>query len=484
MFAQQGAQLADDPGHVPVAGEQHVAAGDHVHRELIDAGNAQLTFGEHRPGDAVAGLGAAGAQLQGASGEIAAGVVLDLQHVDTPLLGLKAGIDVVDAVPKGCGEQTLEGRHHQRLGRVHGEITLEADLQLADRAASQLADQLAEDFGQLQVGLELLHHLGIEAGDVDRTAGGQAQQHIADLLGHVDGHILLGLFGGGAEVGSEDQPLLDRSQGRAGLKGLLGVHVKGRAADGAIFNRRGQGCLVNDASTGTVDDAGRRFHRLQQLRVYQVLGVGGAGQVQADVIGLGKQGRQGQQPHLHLLGPFGRHIGVVGHHIHAHGLAHPGHVGADLAQTNHAKLLLVELVTDVFLAVPAAGHGAGVGVGHMARKCQHQGQGLLSGGDGVALRRVHHQHTPLGGGRHVHVVHPDTGAANDPQFVGRFNDFGGHRGAGADHQGFVVADDRPELLRWKACAHIHLGHLGKDVNPRLVDRIRNENLCHAQRWGG
>ena len=99
VLAQQGAQLADDPGHVAVAGEQHVAAGDHVHRELIDAGNAQLTFGEHRPGDAVAGLGAAGAQLQGASGEIAAGVVLDLQHVDTPLLGLKAGIDVVDAVP-------------------------------------------------------------------------------------------------------------------------------------------------------------------------------------------------------------------------------------------------------------------------------------------------------------------------------------------------------------------------------------------------
>ena len=57
------------------------------------------------------------------------------------------------------------------------------------------------------MGLELLHHLGGQAGYVHGAAGGQAQQHIADLLGHVHGHILLGLFGGGAQVGREDQAL-------------------------------------------------------------------------------------------------------------------------------------------------------------------------------------------------------------------------------------------------------------------------------------
>ena len=32
--------------------------------------------------------------------------------------------------------------------------------------------------------------------------------------------------------------------------------------------------------------------------------------------------------------------------------------------------------------------------------------------------------------------------------------------------------------RRQARAHIHLGHLGEDVDPRLIDGIGNQNLCH------
>ena len=212
VLTEHRAQLADDPGHVPMAGEQHVAAGGHVHRELVDGGDAQLAVGEHRAGHAVAALGTAAAQLQRAASEVAAGVVLHLQHLDAPLLGLQAGVHVVDAVAQGGGEHPLEGRHHQGLGRMAGELALQPHLQLADLAARQLAQELAQGFGQLQVGLELLHHLGVEAGDVHGAAGGKPQQHVADLLGHIDGHVLLGLLGGGAEVGGEDQTLLHAPQ--------------------------------------------------------------------------------------------------------------------------------------------------------------------------------------------------------------------------------------------------------------------------------
>ena len=207
--------------------------------------------------------------------------------------------------------------------------------------------------------------------------------------------------------------------------------------------------------------------------------------MQGDVVGLGEQFGQGQQLHLHLLGPLIRHKRVVGQQLHAHRLGHAGHVGADLAQAHHAELLLVELVADVGLAVPAAGHGAGVGVGHVAREREHQGQGVFGGGDRVALGRVHHQHAAPGGGRHVHVVDTHAGAADDPQLVGRFDDVGGHRGARADHQGVVLADDRLELLGRETWPQVHTGHLGEDVDPRLVDGIGNENLGHARRgWGG
>ena len=133
--------------------------------------------------------------------------------MDAPVLGLQAGVHVVDRVAQGGGEHPLEGRHHQGLGRVGCELALQAHLQLADLAAGQLAEQLPQGFGQLQMGLELLHHLGVETGDVHGAAGRQAKQHVADLLGHVDGHVLLGLGGAGPQVGCEHQPLLHRAQG-------------------------------------------------------------------------------------------------------------------------------------------------------------------------------------------------------------------------------------------------------------------------------
>ena len=249
------------------------------------------------------------------------------------------------------------------------------------------------------------------------------------------------------------------------------------------MNGLGQGRLINDAAAGAIDDAGRGLHRRQQLSVDQVLGFGGAGQVQADVVGLGEEGRQGQQAHLQLLGPFGRNERVVGHHLHAHGLGDPGDVGADLAQADHAQLFLVELITHIGFAIPAAGHGAGVGMGHVPRQRQHQGQGVLGRRDRVALGRIDHDHATLGGSRHINVVDSNAGAANDAQLGGGLNDVCGHLGARTDHQGVVVADDRLQLFRWQAGAHIHLGHLGEDVDPRLIDGIGNQNLCHDPAGG-
>ena len=203
--------------------------------------------------------------------------------------------------------------------------------------------------------------------------------------------------------------------------------------------------------------------------------------MQGDVVGLGEQLGQAEQVHLQLLGPLRRDERVVGQQLHAHGLGHPGHVGADLAQPHHAQLLFIELIAHIGLAVPATGHGAGMGVGHMARQRQHQGQGVLGGGDRVALWGVHHQHPALGGGGHIDVVDPYTGPADDAQLLGGLDHRGGNGGARANHQGVVVADDRLKLLGRQARVDIHLGHLGQDVDPRLIDGIGDQYLCHARR---
>ena len=41
-------------------------------------------------------------------------------------------------------------------------------------------------------------------------------------------------------------------------------------------------------------------------------------------------------------------------------------MGTDLAEADHPQGLLIKLIADVGLAIPAAGHRAGMGVGHMA----------------------------------------------------------------------------------------------------------------------
>ena len=104
-------------------------------------------------------------------------------------------------------------------------------------------------------------------------------------------------------------------------------------------------------------------------------------------------------------------------------------MGADLAEPHHPKLLLIELVAHIFLAVPAAGHGARVGMGHMARQRKHQGQGMLCRSNGVSLRGIDHDHAPLGRCGYIDVVDPHASPANDAKFVGRFDDLGGHLGA-------------------------------------------------------
>ena len=89
----------------------------------------------------------------------------------------------------------------------------------------------------------------------------------------------------------------------------------------------------------------------------------------------------------------------------------------------------------------------------------------------------------LSGGGQVDVVDAHTGPADDPQLIGGGNDLGGHLGARSDHQGVVVANDRGQFGRGQAGADIHLGHLGEDVNPSLVNWIRDKNLGHARRCG-
>ena len=202
--------------------------------------------------------------------------------------------------------------------------------------------------------------------------------------------------------------------------------------------------------------------------------------MQGHVIRRAEQLIQFGEPHLHLLGAISSDEGVIGDHLHAHGPGDAGDMGADLAQTHHAKCLLIKLVADVFLAVPLADPHARMGLGHVPRQGQHHRQGMLGSRDGVALRGIHHQHPALGGSRHIDVVHTDPGAADDLELGCSRDHLGGHLRAGTDHQSVVITDHADQFLGGETRTLVHLSHLAENVDPGLINRVGNQNFGH--RW--
>ena len=106
---------------------------------------------------------------------------------------------------------------------------------------------------------------------------------------------------------------------------------------------------------------------------------------------------------------------------------------------------------------------------------------MLRSRDGVALRRIDHEHTTLGGCGHVNVVHAYTGATNNLELRRCGNHLSGDLRSRTDHQTVVIADHADQLLGRESRALIDLRHLTENVDSGLVDRIGYQNFRHQ--WG-
>ena len=84
--------------------------------------------------------------------------------------------------------------------------------------------------------------------------------------------------------------------------------------------------------------------------------------------------------------------------------------------------------------------------GNLARQRQHQGDGVLGGGDRIAERRVHHDDALGGRRRNVDVVDADAGAADHLEVLRLLQDLRRDLGGRADREAVELADQRGELL--------------------------------------
>ena len=188
--------------------------------------------------------------------------------------------------------------------------------------------------------------------------------------------------------------------------------------------------------------------RAPRLQLGERLGVDhaprriGHRRVQGDEIGAGQQFVERHPLNPEIDGALGRQERVVADHLHLEALRAVGDDRADIAAADNAKRLAAELDPHKARLLPLAGLGRAVGGGDLPRQREHHRNGVLGGGDGVAIGRVHHDDPALGGGRHVDIVDPDAGPADHLERARRSDQRRGHLGRRAHREPVIFTDCR------------------------------------------
>ena len=258
---------------------------------------------------------------------------------------------------------------------------------------------------------------------------------------------------------------------------LLAEHVKRRSRDLAGVERLAQRCLVHQSPARHVDHAHAVPHRGESLGIEPVLRLGGNREVDGDEVG----------PGVHVLGRLGTlhselaeallgDVGVEGDDAHSEAERPLRHQLTDAPEADHAKRLVVQLDAAELRALPGAMDERLVRLRHLASECQQQRERVLGRRDHVRLRRVRDDHAALGGGVHVHVVHPDPRAAHGLQALGAPEQLRVELRRGADQDAVELADPALELLVVPVDPELHLeAGVAQQLNPRVADLLLDED---------
>ncbi len=344
--------------------------------------------------------------------------------------GDEGGVDVVHRLVGPALEGPVEGCHGEEAGVVACQLAQVAEDDAVGPALGQLHGQPAQSGGKRNEWAEHVQVLGPDGGDVDGVRDHLPLQRRHHLLGHDHPCPVLGLAGGGGEMGRDDD--IVQLQEGAGV-GLVGEHVQGRRRHLARAQGRHQRLLVYQAAPSGVDDARPIFHSRQRLGAHEAAGVVGEGQMEGEEVAACQHLVQGLRSlHPQLPKPLSGDEGVVGEDAHAQAQRPPGDLLADAAQPEDAQDLVAQLDAGVPLPLPPPRLEGGVGLGDVAGEGEEEPDGVLGGGDDGGLGGVGDDDTPPGGGSQVDVVHPHPGSADDLEPVRPLDQIGADPGGGEE----------------------------------------------------
>jgi hypothetical protein len=260
-------------------------------------------------------------------------------------------------------------------------------------------------------------------------------------------------------------------------EGLGGEDVERRAADLAGLQPRHQRVEVYQLAAGAIDDPHPVLHRRDRLGADQADRLRRLRHVDGDHVGPPVEVLEALRAlDAELLEALGGDELVEGDDVHLEALGALGDQLADAAEADDADRLAVELGALVLGPVPAAVDERAVRLRDVAEEGQHQGDGVLGGGDRVRFGRVGDDDAAPGGGRNVDVVDPGAGAADHLQVRRPFDQLRRHLRRRADQDRVVAADLLGQLLVGHLEAEVDLEVLAQQLDAGVGDLLLDQDL--------
>ena len=148
----------------------------------------------------------------------------------------------------------------------------------------------------------------------------------------------------------------------------------------------------------------------------------------------------------------------------------------NFAEADDGQGLAAKLDAGVLAAGPASGAHRLIGLGDVAGQREHEGHGVLGGGDDVRRRGVDHEDAAPCGGVHVDVVDADPGPPDHLKPLAPLQQRRGDLRRAAYDEGVVIADAFFEcgVVESRLDNDLEAG-AAKQIGPRLGDWLSYED---------
>ncbi len=167
------------------------------------------------------------------------------------------------------------------------------------------------------------------------------------------------------------------------------------------------------------------------------------GRVHGDDVGPMQQLRQPDQLRTGLRSLILGEVRVAGDHAHLEAGRAARHRLADLAEADDPERLAAQLPTGIRGAIPLALPDRGVRRSHVTKQSEHEGHGVLGGGDRVARRGVDDHHAGARRRVDVDAIDPDARHSDDAHAWRRSGkQLAIDAGLGSDDEGIPVPHRR------------------------------------------